>query len=169
MKSLVSIFDCSFRGGRAESAPQTRVVGGERVTMAEAHDASGQALVASVHADSVIFPHNEFSQQILDVKYPSITAPEALDANDPQETLVDPILEAGMRCARDLVQTGREHGGSRGSLSDSLAPFRFRFALSDTLCLGTEQSVRHDVLYRVSTVSDMYILVIVIVIFVDCR
>ena len=113
MKSLVSIFDCSFRGGRAESAPQTRVIGGERVTMAEAHDASGQALVASVHADSVIFPHNEFSQQILDVKYPSITAPEALDANDPQETLVDPILEAGMQCARDLVQAGREQGLKR--------------------------------------------------------
>ena len=121
MRGLVGLFDCSFRGGRAESAPQTRVVGDERVIMAEAHSvcaatisttAPGQARVASVHAsnDETIFPHIVYGEDELNELYPSITAPEAVDAEDPQDQARDPVLEAGLRCARDLVQAGREQG-----------------------------------------------------------
>ena len=91
------------------------------MTMAEAHRvcaatisaaSSGQALAAPVHTsnDETIFPHIAYGEDELNELYPSITAPEAVDAEDPQDQARDPVLEAGLRCARDLVQAGREQG-----------------------------------------------------------
>ena len=89
--------------------------------MAEAHSvcaatiptaSDGQAYAASVHVnpDETIFPHNVYGEDELNELYPSITAPEAVDAADPQDQTHDPVLEAGLRCARDLVQAGLEQG-----------------------------------------------------------
>ena len=116
MRSLVSLFDCSFRGGRAESAPQTRAVGDERVTMAEAHSVYATTTTTTppqqTHAnhDETIFPHIQYEEDELNELYPSITTPEAVDADDPQDQVRDPILEAGLQCARDLVRAGRGQG-----------------------------------------------------------
>ena len=110
MSNLVSLFDCSFRGGRAESASQTRTVGNERVTMAEA-DAHDHEVATVDH--EIIFLHIKYNQRDLDRLYPAITAPEAMDADDPQNTEVDPILESGLKSARDLVQAGLEQGRLR--------------------------------------------------------
>ena len=110
MSNLVSLFDCSFRGGRAESAPQTRAVGNERVTMAEA-DVHSHEMATVDH--EIIFPHIKYTPRDLDRLYPTITAPEAMDADDPQNTEVDPILESGLRSAHDLVQAGLEQGRLR--------------------------------------------------------
>ena len=59
---------------------------------------------------ALVFPHNEYDQADMDRLYPRILAPEAVDAADPQSQLRDPILEAGIKVAHELVLAGQAQG-----------------------------------------------------------
>jgi hypothetical protein len=58
-------------------------------------------------------PHLEYSKEELERLHPSIPAPEAVDEGDPQAEETEPLLEEGLRLARDLVKTVEEQGRRR--------------------------------------------------------
>jgi hypothetical protein len=97
MISLTRLFDCEFRSGRADSAPQVRLTESTKATLAElwAVDDSGER-VPTVP----IMPHRIFSQEALDRLYPPLTV---ADAADDEEDVKDPILERGMEIANELI------------------------------------------------------------------
>ncbi len=60
-----------------------------------------------------IVPHKEFSKDDLETFFPSIRVPDAVDAEDPFNDVIDPILEQGMKTAGDMVQACSEQGRRR--------------------------------------------------------
>ena len=58
-------------------------------------------------------PHLEHSKEEPDRLHPSISAPEAVDEGDPQAEEQEPLLEEGLRLAKDLVRTVEEQGRRR--------------------------------------------------------
>ena len=65
------------------------------------------------HEVRAIMPHLEYSKEELERLHPSIPAPEAVDEGDPQAEEMEPLLEEGLRLARDLVKTVEEQGRRR--------------------------------------------------------
>ena len=104
LMSLVKLFRCHFRGGRAEAAPDLRVEVSDRATMAN---------TMSVGEHVPTMPHTEHTPEVLDDLYPRIEAPEAVDDQDPQATERDVVLEAGYRTARELTLACGEQGRRR--------------------------------------------------------
>ena len=58
-------------------------------------------------------PHLEYSKEEMERLHPSIPAPEAVDDGDPQAEEREPLLEEGLRLAKDLVRTVEEQGRRR--------------------------------------------------------
>ena len=104
---LVGLFDCRFRGGRADAAPKTRVEATERATMA---DMNG---VSTDEEQDPFMPHTTLPQDELDRYFPSVEVPEAVDAGDPLADQVDHTLEAGLRTVDELVKALAEQGNRK--------------------------------------------------------
>ena len=94
---LTGIFDCKFKGGRPDAAPQLRTVPSTKITMANTCSAELEVRAA--------MPHLEHSKEELDRLHPSISAPEAVDEGDPQAEEREPLLEECLSMANDLVRT----------------------------------------------------------------
>jgi len=105
LKGLVTLFDCHFRSGRAESAPRMRTEVADKKTISDAD-------LATV-GERLIFPHLEYAKPELDRLYPPMAVPEAVDAGDPQQDEDDPILVEGYRLAGELVKACEEQGRKR--------------------------------------------------------
>ena len=105
LQMLTGIFDCKFKGGRPDAAPQLRTVPSTKVIMANTCSAELEIRAA--------MPHLEHSKEELDRLHPSISAPEAVDEGDPQADEREPLLEEGLRLAKDLVKTVEEQGRRR--------------------------------------------------------
>ena len=105
LKGLVTLFDCHFRSGRAESAPKMRTEVADKKTISDAD-------LATV-GERLIFPHLEYAKPELDRLYPPMAVPEAVDAGDPQQDEDDPILVEGYRLAGELVRACEEQGRKR--------------------------------------------------------
>ena len=105
LRMLTELFDCNFRGGRPDAAPRLREVPSNKVTMAD-------TCVAEVEARPSM-PHLEHSKEELERLYPCIPVPKAVDDGDPQAGEREPLLEAGLRLAKDLVKTVEEQGRRR--------------------------------------------------------
>ena len=105
LQMLTGIFDCKFRGGRPEAAPQLRAVPSTKVTMADT--CSTELEVRAT------MPHLEHSKEELERLHPGISAPEAVDDGDPQAEEREPLLEEVLRLAKDLVKTVGEQGRRR--------------------------------------------------------
>ena len=58
-------------------------------------------------------PHLEHSKEELERLYPGIPVPKAVDDGDPQAGERDPLMEEGLRLAKDLVKTVDEQGRRR--------------------------------------------------------
>ena len=102
---LTGIFDCKFRGGRPEAAPQLRAVPSTKVTMADTCSAELEVRAT--------MPHLEHYKEELGRLHPGSSAPEAVDDGDPQAEEREPLLEEGLRLAKDLVKTVEEQGRRR--------------------------------------------------------
>ena len=77
LTKLVGLLDRKFFGGRADAAPKTRVESTKRVTMADMH---------SVDSDDEMgpfMPRTMLTQADLDIHFPPVEVPEAVDAGDP--------------------------------------------------------------------------------------
>ena len=105
LKGLVTLFDCHFRSGRAESAPKMRTGAADKKTISDAD-------LATV-GERLIFPHLEYARPLLDRLYPQMAVLEAVDAGGPQQDEGDPILVEGYRLARDLVEACDIQGRKR--------------------------------------------------------
>jgi len=114
LMKLTALFDCRFASGRADAAPQTRTSTAPRVTMAEA------MTVDEVVAEPFM-PHVSLSAVDLDRLYPSVTVPEAVDAEDGNDP-TDQTLNEGLRQVEELVQACAEQGRRRRLASSSVAP-----------------------------------------------
>ena len=103
---LVELFDCKFSDGRAETAPRTRAEGTQKRTMAEMN-----AVIEDT--SEPYMPHTLMTDAELDTYFPSVIVPEAVDAGDPMEDVVDPMLESGLRTVDALIQALGEQGRRR--------------------------------------------------------
>ena len=105
LQMLAGVFDCKFQGGRPDAAPQLRSAPSTKVTMADT--------CAADYEVRAMMPHLECSKEELERLHPSISAPEAVDDGDPQAEEREPLLEEGLRLAKDLVRTVEEQGRRR--------------------------------------------------------
>jgi hypothetical protein len=105
LKGLVTLYDCHFRSGRAESAPKMRTEAADKKTISDAD-------LATV-GERLIFPHLEYARPLLDRLYPPMAVPDAVDAGDPQQDEDDPILVEGYRLAQELIVACDTHGRRR--------------------------------------------------------
>ncbi len=105
LRMLTELFDCNFRGGRPDAAPRLREVPSNKVTMTD-------TCVAEVEARPSM-PPLEHSKEELERLYPCIPVPKAVDDGDLQAGEREPLLEEGLRLAKDLVNTVEEQGRRR--------------------------------------------------------
>ena len=99
LKNLVSIFNCHFRGGRAESAPLLRKEAASKKSISDESE--------------LFFPHLQYGIKRLDELYPPLGVPEEVDAGDPQADAEDPLLVEGLRRAKELTQASAHSGRRR--------------------------------------------------------
>ena len=120
LMKLVDLFECAFRGGRAESAPTMRTHPSGKITMADMNGLSrgdddgdeGQ----DEEADPVM-PHKEYSAKELDSKYPPLKVPDDDDC-DYGEERGHPMLKEGNRIAKIIVEDAKEHGRKKRAGGD---------------------------------------------------
>jgi hypothetical protein len=86
--------------------------------MASANSDSGAVGALESIEHPPIMPHNIFSQQDLDEKYPSIIPPEDDHLDDIVNDSDDKVLQAGLREVEKIRQTMRTQGRRRRPLKD---------------------------------------------------
>ena len=101
LMGLTKLFDLEFRGGRAASAPKTRVSAGSRTTLAEEMSAVGEK------HDAPIMPHRIYEAVELDQRYPSI---QAVEVEDEDEELEDEMIKRGEEIAKSIVEDTKTFG-----------------------------------------------------------
>ncbi len=124
LKSLVELFDCHYREGRAAAAPQLRRSETAGLKISEADGGSEICVISDANqwAETVHDPESEFSggapsmphlmydQATLDVRYPSLTAPVQLDVDDTEADAYDAIYQRGLREAEGIAESMRLFG-----------------------------------------------------------
>ena len=117
LMNLTRLFDCEYRGGRAESAPQVRATAGTKVTMAEAYHIGRVPDVctedrAEGEQSRPRMPHREYESSSLEQFFPSIKVGEE-GSDIEEEEYDDHLLIEGMRRANDIVAQGGTYGRRR--------------------------------------------------------
>ena len=138
LAKLVTLFDCHFKGGRAEAAPQTRTGESSKKTMAQA-EAEVHSLETKNYGAGVLsgmvpelvsgtfprkdtsttdehdpqMPHNMMSADELDQYYPSLEAVEDLDLPDLSRLEDDRLYSAGMKVVQEIRQEMSQVGRTR--------------------------------------------------------
>ncbi len=124
LKSLVELFDCHYREGRAAAAPQLRRSETAGLKISEADGGSEICVIADANqwAETVHDPESEFcggapsmphlvyEQATLDAKYPSLTAPAQLDVDDATADAHDAVYQRGLREAEGIAESMRLYG-----------------------------------------------------------
>jgi hypothetical protein len=134
LMNLTTLFDCEFRGGRAESAPQTRTAASAKTTMAEASSlasveptgGSGEGpggpgevgvselgIAKAEGEHPLCMPHNVYSREEMDRLHPSFIAPPAVDADDPHDDAHEALLHEGYRLAGEIAREASVQGRRR--------------------------------------------------------
>ena len=98
---LAKLFELECRGGRAASAPKTRVTAGTRATLAEEMSAVGG------QHDAPIMPHRLYGAVELDQRYPPI---QAVEVEEEDEQLEDELLRRGEELAEKIVANTKAFG-----------------------------------------------------------
>ena len=103
---LMKLFECDFRGGRAQSAPKMRTGAGTRTELAEAN-----AVDKDEHdgLPDPIMPHRCYDDDQLNIIYPPLTVPND-DDHDYEVDQEDGPLSAGRRIAEGIAEAARRHG-----------------------------------------------------------
>ncbi len=121
---LLELYDCEFRDGRAESAPQVRTGDSGRTKIAEA-DASQEIAVAQEEEEEQPtvprMPHLEYGRERLDAAYPSLAAPDDEPLDDLTRLEDDVLYGKGMEIAQNIINDMVQHGRRRRT-GDGAAP-----------------------------------------------
>ena len=102
----MELFDCKYRSGRAESAPQTRKSQAPRTMIAEADEHEVNALGSSdaervefqgetSEGDEPLMPHRLYEEGQLRNLYPTLRVPAEDDCEDLQREEDDLLLQSG--------------------------------------------------------------------------
>ena len=112
---LTGLFSSEFRGGRAASAAQTRTTPSQKIRMADVDDLDVNELQDHRGDEGIktIMPHNCYGQDELNLMYPSVAVPEAVDSGDPQAEIVDPLIERGLEEAKRIMKEAEQSGRRR--------------------------------------------------------
>ena len=100
------MFECDFRGGRAQSAPKMRTGLGTRTELAEANAVDKDEYDGL--ADPIML-HRSFDHDQLNLMYPRLTVPCDHDY-DYEVDQEDTLLRAGRKIAEGIVDNARRHG-----------------------------------------------------------
>ena len=112
--SLVKLFDCEFRSGRAQSAPKTRATPGTRTTMAEAYGLEEQGNRAQTTPKAEgglqdpVMPHRVCSREELDQEYPAVIVPEEEHTENAEED--DLMLKEGKKVSEEIIKKALTFG-----------------------------------------------------------
>jgi hypothetical protein len=132
LMELVTLFNCEFRSGRAESAPTLRKDQGNKTTMADYHnddlpeegevnEVNGEIAQGETEEDQqdllMILPHLVMTTEELNAAYPSLQAPEDFDQHNVEPA--EPTLEVGMREAASIASAMRRFGRTKRDLSNA--------------------------------------------------
>ncbi len=120
LRQLVELFDCYFKDGRAESAPQLRRTATSKVKISEA-DVGDQVCDANLWHVGVLglredgpgplcFPHSTFSKPRLDELYPPLDVPEQLDIDDVHRDAFDLVYQRGLAEAQAIQASSEVFG-----------------------------------------------------------
>ena len=101
---LAKLSEMEYRGGRAASAPKTRVTAGTKATLGEGVSAVGEA------HDGPIMPHRLYGEEELARRYPPL---EAVAGAEEDEQLGDGLLERGIEIAEQIIADTASFGRRR--------------------------------------------------------
>ena len=101
---LARLFEMEYRGGRAASAPRTRVTAGTKATLGEEVSAVGGS------HEMPIMPHRLHGEQELSRLYPPLGAVVEVDEDEQVE---DSLLEKGIEIAKQIVADTESFGRRR--------------------------------------------------------
>ena len=109
MAQLVALYDCKFKSGRAEAAPQTRKGAKGKLSIA---DLEGKELQSVMEDGIPIMPHRMYDQEALDYAHPSMSVPDelVLDDNVPDDCGIE---ERGRRIIEQIIEQARLGGRKR--------------------------------------------------------
>ena len=105
---LVTLYGCSYLGGRAESAPMARKGVSSKTTMAEAERAIGHTGEGDApDAPKPRMPHNVYTAKELDAEHPTLQVPEKEELEDMQKDEEDNTLQTGLQIAKQINRETR--------------------------------------------------------------
>ena len=118
---LVKLYDCQYRDGRAESAPQLRAGKSAKATMASgARDLEVSPVDNELgnqeeneQASAPWMPHLALTEEELDRRFPGIQAPEDEHLDDIAKDDDDMMLKHGTKIANDISEGMLKHGRTR--------------------------------------------------------
>jgi len=120
LRQLVQLFDCYFKDGRAESAPQLRRTATSKVKISEA-DVGDTVCDANLWHVGILglredgpgplcFPHSTFSKGRLDQLYPPLDVPDQLDIDDVHQDAFDTVYQRGLAEAQAIQASAEVFG-----------------------------------------------------------
>ena len=121
---LVKRYDCQYRDGRAESAPQLRTGTSSKITMASSNvnavDEDEEELKAEEETAGTKpwMPHLMLTEDELDAQFPSLEVPEDDGLEDPNQDDDDAMLQHGMSIAREIADGMLRNGRTRRDCVD---------------------------------------------------
>ncbi len=125
LEDLVEIFGCKYLGGRAQSAPQTKVGGTGRITMAQADETLASTIAGGAETPhtsqeeaSPIMPHMRYSAEQLDKLFPALEAPPEEGLEDLNKDDQDGVFQHGMKIAQAIQAEADADGRRRRPRSD---------------------------------------------------
>jgi hypothetical protein len=114
VQKLVTLLGCRYTGGRAESAPQRRVLGGEqKVRIAEANVVGVEGIDSSPIIHDPVMPHLLYPNRAeMDRRHPRLEAADDVEGNEEAlRDLEDGIFMHGQKIVEeirgDLIANGR--------------------------------------------------------------
>ena len=114
VQKLVTLLGCRYTGGRAESAPQRRVLGGEqKVRIAEANVVTEEGVESAPTPYNPVMPHLLYPNRAeMDMWYPRLEAADDIEGGqDALRDLEDDMFMEGQRVIEgiknDLIANGR--------------------------------------------------------------
>ena len=143
LQSLVKLYDCEFRNGRAESAPKLRRSATGKVTMAQSEQLGNvvarrdwdprresdllkgaQSQEETVATNDVPYwmPHNTLTTEQLDERFPAVQVPEDDQLEDIMRDKDDKMLNYGREVARQIGQDMISRGRTRQDPGGRLQP-----------------------------------------------
>ena len=116
LAKLVALFNCVFRGGRAESAPQLRSGGGVKMTMADGNLDTSDALGAVSQGElDPVMPHRTLEEKDLDIQYPAMKVEDDdyQEATEEHRDEWDDGYNRGLDEADKIIKMTKEYGRTR--------------------------------------------------------